>query len=147
MGVRSSFQTCFTGVSNFKGYQGFLKVTEGYAMCDTFLKSCNILLLIWLLAKKLSKPRPNHNSTKHNLSWVWHENDFTPPPPTTKNSMSAISQQLLTRFWLNFKGSFLGASRTDSNYQVDTCPGNICPGDICPYQEYLSCYWPDFDKT
>ena len=27
------------------------------------------------------------------------------------------------------------------------CPGDICPGDICPYQEYLSCYWPDFDQT
>ena len=63
------------------------------------------------------------------------------------NSMLAISQLLLARFWWNFKGSFLGASRTDSNYQVDICPGNICPGNICPYQEYLSCYWPDFDET
>ena len=25
-------------------------------------------------------------------------------------------------------------------------PCNICPGDICPYQQYLSCYWPDFDQ-
>ena len=23
----------------------------------------------------------------------------------------------------------------------------ICPRNICPYQEYLSCYWPDFDET
>merc|ERR1712115_361904 len=23
----------------------------------------------------------------------------------------------------------------------------ICPGNICPYQQYLSCYWPDFDQT
>ena len=61
--------------------------------------------------------------------------------------MSAISQLLLARIWWNFKGSFLGASRTDSNYQVDICRGNICPGDICPYQEYLSCYWPEFDET
>ena len=45
------------------------------------------------------------------------------------------------------KGSFLGTSAIGSNYQVDICPGNICPGDICPYQEYLSCYSPDFDKT
>ena len=30
---------------------------------------------------------------------------------------------------------------------MDICPGIICPGDICPYQEYLSCYWPDFDET
>ena len=62
-------------------------------------------------------------------------------------SISGISQLLLTQFWWNFKGSFLGTSRTDSNYQVDICPGNICPGDICPYQEYLSCYWPDVDQT
>ena len=61
--------------------------------------------------------------------------------------MSALSQLLLARFWQNFKGSFLGASRTDSNNQVDICPGNICPGNICPYQEYLSCYWPDFNET
>ena len=26
-------------------------------------------------------------------------------------------------------------------------PGMICPGDICPYQQYLSCYWYDFDQT
>ena len=55
-------------------------------------------------------------------------------PPTTGNSMSAISQLLLVRFWWNLKGTFLGASRTDSNSQVDICPGIICPGDICPYQ-------------
>ena len=29
---------------------------------------------------------------------------------------------------------------------MDICPYNICPGDICPYQQYLSCYWPDFDQ-
>ena len=57
-------------------------------------------------------------------------------------SISGISQLLLTRFWWNFKGRFLGTSRTDSN-----CHGDICPGDIYPYQEYLSCYWPNFDKT
>ena len=68
------------------------------------------------------------------LSW-WHL------------SISGISQLLLTWFWWNFKCSFLRASRTDSNYQVDICTCNICPGDICPYQEYPSCYWPDVDKT
>ena len=31
-----------------------------------------------------------------------------------------------------------------TNCHYDICPGNICLGDICPYQEYLSCYWPDF---
>ena len=63
------------------------------------------------------------------------------------NSTSAISQLLLTRFWWNFKHRFLGTSRIDSNYQVDICTGNICPGNIFPYQEYLSCYWHDFDET
>ena len=56
--------------------------------------------------------------------------------------MSAISQLLLARFCWNFKGSFLGASRTDSNYQVD-----IDPGNIYPYKEYLSCYWLNFDQN
>ena len=53
----------------------------------------------------------------------------------------------MTRFWPNFKSRFLGQSWTDSNYHGAICPANICPGDICPYQEYLSCYWPDFDQT
>ena len=62
-------------------------------------------------------------------------------------SISGISQRLLTRFWWNFKGRFLWTFRIDSNCQGDICPCNICPCDICPYQEYLSCYWPDFDQT
>ena len=62
-------------------------------------------------------------------------------------SISEISQLLLTRLWLNFKGRFLGLSWTDFNYCSNICPGNICPGNICPYQEYLSCYWPNFDQT
>ena len=62
-------------------------------------------------------------------------------------SISGISQLLRTRFWWNFKGSFLWTFRTNSNCQGDICPFNICPCDICPYQEYLSCYWPDFDET
>ena len=69
------------------------------------------------------------------------------PPPHHTNSMSLISQLLLTRFWPNFKDRFLGLSWTDSNCHSDICPGNICQGDICPYQEYLSCYWPDFDQS
>ena len=68
----------------------------------------------------------------------------TPPTrkSTTTNSMSAISQLLLARFWPNYEDRSLGPPWTDFN-----CNGNICPGDICPYQEYLSCYWPDFDQT
>ena len=27
------------------------------------------------------------------------------------------------------------------------CPDNICPGKIWPYQQYLGCYWSDFDQT
>ena len=69
--------------------------------------------------KKLSKPQLNHNSTQPNitLSWVRHENDFAHHPTTTphhRNSMLAISQLLLTRFWWNFKCRFMGTSRTDS---------------------------------
>ena len=74
------------------------------------------------------------------LSWVELRWDLT----TTTHQ---ISQLILTRSWWNFKWRFLGTSRTDSNCQGDICPDNICPGDICPYQEYLSCYWPDFDDT
>ena len=62
-------------------------------------------------------------------------------------SISVISQLLLAWFWPNFKGRFLGISRTESNCYGDICPGNICPGDICPYQEYLSCYWPNFNVS
>ena len=72
-------------------------------------------------------------------------------------SISAIPQQLLTRFWSNFKVCFLGTSLTDvitrsvqtiqDNCHTDICPCNICPGDICPYQQYLRCYWPDFDQN
>ena len=65
-------------------------------------------------------------------------------------SISGISQLLLTRFWWNFTGRFLGTSRKASNCHGDicpgnTCPGNICSGDICTYQEYLSCYWHNLD--
>ena len=62
-------------------------------------------------------------------------------------SLSGTSQLLLTWFWCNFIGSFLGASRTDSKYQVNICPGSISSWDICPYQEYLSSYWLNFDQT
>ena len=98
----------------------------------------------------LSKPQLNVNSTtiqrKLGLTWKWL---CIPPhhPTHHRNSMSVISQLLLTRFWRNFKRRFMGLSWTDFNCHSNICPGNICPGDICPYQEYLSCYWPDFDQT
>ena len=57
----------------------------------------------------------NPNSTSTQLkSCVWHENDFRLQPPTTThtNSMSAISQLLLTRFQPKFKVRFLGWTTT-----------------------------------
>ena len=63
------------------------------------------------------------------------------------NSMSEISWLLLTQFWPNCKGRFLEPSWTDSNCKGDICPGDICQGNICTYQEYLGCYWPNFEQT
>ena len=45
-------------------------------------------------------------------------------------------------FGPNFKGRFLRPFLPDANPHSD-----ICPGNICPYQEYLSCYVPNFDQT
>ena len=55
----------------------------------------------------------------------------------TKFLANLISELLLTQFWPNLKGRFMGPSSTDS----------ICHGDICPYQKYISCYWSDVDQT
>ena len=70
-----------------------------------------------MFAKKqssiLSKPQPNLNATVgFYAKMTLHHHHHHPP---TLNSMSAISQLLLTRFWPNFKGRILGTSRTDSN--------------------------------
>ena len=90
------------------------------------------------LTPLLSKPQPNLNTTVgFYVKWL-----YTTTNTHHRNSMSAISQLLLPRFWWNFKGRFLWPYRTDSN-----CQGEICPRNICPYQEYLSCYWSDFDET
>ena len=110
---------------------------------------CNIRAVFSSLPFNCQDPNSTSTQQQFNQSWVWHENDFKyhPTPPHHTNSMSVISQLLLTQFWPNFKDSFLGLSWTDSNCHSDICPGNICQGDICPYQEYLSCYWPDFYQT
>ena len=50
-------------------------------------------------------------------------------------SISGISQLILTRFWPNIKGRFLGPSLTDSKCHGDICTGNICPDNFFPYQE------------
>ena len=99
-------------------------------------------VLVKVFARLLSKHQPNLNTT------VGFDHKMTlHTPPTHRNSISGISQLLLTRFWRNFKGRFLWTFITDSNCHGDICPGNICPCDICQYQEYLSSNWPDFDKT
>ena len=59
-------------------------------------------------------------------------------------SMSGISQLLLNKSTPKFKGEVLLPSLTKDNPQGDICPGNICPSNTCQYQQYLSCYWPDF---
>ena len=53
-------------------------------------------------------------------------------------NISSVTDPILAKL----KGFFLRPSLTDAKCQV-----NVCPGAICPYQEYLSCYWPDFNKT
>ena len=87
---------------------------------------------------------PNLTSTQQqfNQSWVWHENDVAHPPNPQHKLNVLISLLLLTQFLPNFKHMFLGPSWT-----VFNCHSNICLGNICPYQEYLRCYWPNFDKT
>ena len=69
------------------------------------------------------------------INGFWHQSNLI------------LSQLLLTRFWSKFKVRFLGSYWTNSNCQNDNCPGNVWPGDICSYQEYISCYWPNFDQT
>ena len=104
------------------------------------------------IVKTPTQPQLNLTEPKFGfyMKRTWHLHYQQPIHPSTThhtNSMSAISQLLLARFWPNFKGRFLGLSLTDPNCHDDICPSNICPCDICPYQEYLSCYWSDFDQT
>ena len=54
----------------------------------------------------LSKPQLNHQI---NQSPVRHENTSA-PSPTNRNSMSTILLELLTPFWPNFRGGFLGST-------------------------------------
>ena len=106
------------------------------------------LSVLWVrMSPYLLKHQLNHNSTQPNITLVGLDMKMTLHPTTTihRNSMLAISQLLLTWFWWNFNCGFLATSKTDHNFHGDICSGNIHPGDICPYQEYLSCYWPDFN--
>ena len=54
------------------------------------------------LPSKLSKPQPN-TTQRLGLTTKW----LCKPHHHHRNSISAISQLLLTRFWWNFKGRFL----------------------------------------
>ena len=67
--------------------------------------------------------------------------------PLQHLSISAISKLLLTRFWPNFKVSFLGPSLADVKCHGEICSGIIWLGNICPYQQNLRCYWTNFDQT
>ena len=93
----------------------------------------------------------NPNSTLTQLkSWVWHENDFRPPPPpppttTTTNSMSLISQLFLAQFKPNFKGRFVGSTTTITTTIWRITPTTPTTQTQC--QQYISCYWPDFNQT
>ena len=82
-------------------------------------------------------------STQHNiaLNLVCIKNDKTTPPLTaiTVSNISAVTDPILTKFQ--------GPSLTDTNCHGEICPGNICNGNICKYQEYLSCYWTNFDQN
>ena len=111
-----------------------------------FSKSQSVTLLkksfsLQSFYKKPEHPMcPNHNSTQLNITLVGLDmkmilHTYPPPyhPTPHRNSMLAISQLLLTRFWWNFKRRFLGASGTDYKCHIDICPGNIFPGEICPY--------------
>ena len=71
----------------------------------------------------------------------------TTPPPALPHPKKLNIRNISADFDKQFKGMFLGPSWTDCNYHGDICPGNICFGNIGQYQDYLSCCWPDFDKT
>ena len=99
-----------------KSYQGQKGISLPWAWHRSAPACYSILSYFISFHFFLSKPQLNPNSTQPNitLSWVRHENDFAYHPATHhRNSMSAISQLLLTRFWWNFKCMFLGTSITD----------------------------------
>ena len=99
------------------------------------------------IVKTPTQRQLNNNSTKVGFDTKMTLQTTTTTTHHHRNSKSVISQLLLTRFEPNFKRRFLGLSWTDSNCCSNICPGKICHGNIYPYQEYLSCYWPDFEET
>ena len=75
-------------------------------------ESCLIFLL--------SQPQLSHNSTQHYITKVWFDMKMTPPSTTTKNSMSEISQLLLTQFGPNIKSRFNSRTTTTTCYLLLT---------------------------
>ena len=77
--------------------------------------------LILLVPVRFYGPPQWHMSRQH-LSWL----NFC---------IYGLSQLLLTWFWPNFKGRFLGQSLTDANCCGDICPGNNFFGNICHFRK------------
>ena len=90
--------------------------------------SLSLSLSFWL-CYSWSCQNPSLTSTQRlgfTRKWLYNPHHHT-------NSKSGISQLLLARCWQNFKGRFLGISRTDSICHGNIYPGNIYPGNICLY--------------
>ena len=90
-------------------------VLKVFPFAHIFLNLIISQFFIFSIHHLLSQPQLN-------LSWVWHENDFNPPPPTA-NSMSSISQLLLKSKEINRWSDF---------YLNPTCNDCIVPEMVSP---------------
>ena len=90
----------------------------------------------WIIVKTPAQRQLNNNSTKvgFDMKMTLYT---TPPPPHPPQKLNVRNISAVTDLLSNFKPRFLGLSRTDFNRR----------SIICPYQEYLSCYLPNFEKT
>ena len=61
-------------------------------------------------------------------------------------SIPGLSQQLLTQFWLNFRGRFLGSSFTDANLHSDIRPSTFVLATSV-HIRIISAVWSHFDQT
>ena len=61
-------------------------------------------------------------------------------------SIPELSQQLLTQFWLNFRGRFLGSSFTDANLHSDIRPSTFVLATSV-HIRIISAVWSHFDQT
>ena len=96
-----------------------------------------ILNKLWVILGGWYCHSPNWTATELK-SWVWHENDFTPP---TTTSMPAIYHLFLTQILPNFKGRFLGSTTRTWTTITITTPS------MTKKQQYVTDYWLDFDQT